>query len=66
MVVRMSPVCGWNIAPRIINPSKNIESTDTSSNVPRPVRFNRKCPPPGINQPSPTTGAQVPIDGDFV
>src|ERR1039457_2281488 len=63
MVVRMSPVCGWNMAPRIIKPSRNIESTVTSSSVPRPVRFSRKCPPPGISQPSSTAGAHLLTGG---
>src|ERR1017187_4357611 len=62
MVVRMSPVCGWNMAPRIIKPSRNIEST-ASSSVPRPVRFSRKCPPPGISQPSSTAGAHLLTGG---
>src|SRR5580700_815030 len=63
MVVRMSPVCGWNMAPRIIKPNRNIESTLTSSSVPRPVRFNRKCPPPGISHPSSTAGAHLLTGG---
>src|ERR1700683_513437 len=63
MVVRMSPVCGWNMAPRIIKPNRNIESTLTSSSVPRPVRFSRKCPPPGISHPSSTAGAHLLTGG---
>src|ERR1039458_8180502 len=42
-------------------PQRNMLVTETSSNAPRPLRFSRKCPPPGINQPKATAGAQAPI-----
>ena len=36
---------------------------DQQQQAPRPVRFSRKWPPPGISQPSATAGAQTPIGG---
>ena len=37
--------------------------TETNSSAPRPVRFSRKCPPPGISQPKATAGAQALMGG---
>src|SRR5215831_14434132 len=62
-VVSRSPVCGSNSEPRIIRPSTNIAVIETSSSTPRPLRLSRKWPPPGINQPNATAGAQVPTGG---
>ena len=37
--------------------------TETSSRIARPLRFSRKCPPPGISQPRATAGAQTLMGG---
>ena len=55
----MSPVCGENSAPRIINPSRNMLATQAAKSAPLPGRFNRKCPPPGINHASNSAGAHL-------
>src|ERR1051326_6808039 len=49
-VVRRSPDWGENNAPRIINPSRYITVTDRAIKAPRPGRFSRTCPAPGISQ----------------
>src|SRR5690242_8838908 len=58
-VVSRSPLAGWNIAPRIISPHRNMLATDTSSSAPRPGRLRRKWPPPGMSQPNASAGAQA-------
>src|SRR5579863_7923590 len=45
----MSPRSGVNIMPRIARPKRNIKVTAAKMRAPRPVRFCRKCPPPGIS-----------------
>src|SRR5580658_1436159 len=62
-VVSRSPDCGWNNAPRIIRPSRNIAATHAASSAPRPGRFSRKWPAPGISQPSTTGVAHLPVAG---
>ena len=56
----MSPLCGWNMAPRIISPHRNIPVIASISRTPRPVRLSSRWPPPGISQARPTAGAQTP------
>src|ERR1022692_1740537 len=36
---------------------------EASSSAPRPLRFSRKCPPPGMSQPKATAGNHVPMGG---
>src|ERR1700722_9307365 len=50
MVVSTSPVCGWNMVPRIMRPRMNISRTEAINSAPRQGRFNRKWPAPGISQ----------------
>src|SRR6185503_5089933 len=51
-VVSKSATWGANRAPRIIRPSRYIMVTENPIRAPRPGRFSRKCPAPGISQPS--------------
>src|SRR5260370_10210149 len=51
------------MAPRIIRPHKNMPVMAASSNAPRPLRFSRKCPPPGMSQPKATAGNHAPMGG---
>src|ERR1035441_2643338 len=51
------------MAPCIIRPHRNMPVTGAASSAPRPLRFSRKCPPPGISQPNATAGSQAPMGG---
>src|SRR5258708_3757587 len=58
-MVRMSPDCGLNMAPRIARPSANMKVREAANSSAGPVRFNKKCPPPGTSQPSATGGSHT-------
>src|SRR5712691_10417119 len=62
-MVSRSPVGGWNRAPRIIRPSRNIAATEAASRAPRAGRLSRKWPPPGISQAKATAGAHLLTGG---